>query len=42
VNNPQFDGVYLYTITAYPAGEKVRGQYLGFGRFHFTISGGIP
>jgi Protein of unknown function (DUF2808) len=28
-------GVYLFGVTAYPAGEKALGQFLGYGRLHF-------
>lgn len=33
--NPDFGGVYLFGVTAFPRGEKSRGLYLGPGRFHF-------
>ncbi len=33
--NPRWAGVYLFGITAFPAGEKPRGLYLGVGRLHF-------
>ncbi len=33
--NPDFGGVYLFGVTAFPAGEKSRGLYLGAGRIHF-------
>lgn len=33
--NPQFSGIYLFGVTAFPAGEKSHGQFLGFGRFNF-------
>lgn len=33
--NPLLSGVYLLGITAYPPGEKVHGQFLGYGRLHF-------
>ncbi|BAY08857.1 DUF2808 domain-containing protein [Calothrix sp. NIES-2098] len=33
--NPQFAGVYLFGVTAYPAGENGIGQFLGYGRLHF-------
>lgn len=35
LQNPRYGGVYLFGVTAFPAGEKVRGQFLGFGRLHF-------
>ena len=34
--NPSVDGVYLFGITAYPAGENSPGSYLGSGRIHVT------
>lgn len=34
VRNPDTGGVYLYGVTAFPRGEKARGQFLGFGRIH--------
>lgn len=37
--NPQYSGVYLFGVTAYPLGEKAHGQFLGFGRLHFYNSG---
>lgn len=36
--NPRFGGVYLWGVTAFPAGEQVHGQFLGFGRLHFYES----
>lgn len=33
--NPAYAGIYLFGVTAFPAGEKSHGQFLGFGRFHF-------
>jgi hypothetical protein len=33
--NPRQDGVYLFGVTAFPAGELSHGQFLGFGRLHF-------
>lgn len=32
--NPFRGGVYLFEITAFPAGEDSLGQSLGYGRFH--------
>lgn len=29
-------GIYLFGITAYPAGDKGIGQFLGYGRLHFN------
>lgn len=36
--NPRYEGVYLFGVTAFPKGEKAFGQFLGFGRFHFYSS----
>lgn len=33
--NPRLGGVYLFGVTAYPAGESVSGQFLGYGRLQF-------
>ena len=33
--NPDFGGVYLFGVTAFPSGQKARGLYLGAGRLHF-------
>lgn len=33
--NPRYGGVYIFGVTAYPAGEQSRGTYLGIARFHF-------
>lgn len=30
--NPDVGGVYLYGVTAFPAGEQPSGQFLGYGR----------
>lgn len=35
VQNPTVSGVYLFGVTAYPAGEKSHGQFLGYGRLQF-------
>jgi hypothetical protein len=35
VYNPNVSGVYLFGVTAFPAGEKTHGQFLGFGRLQF-------
>ncbi len=35
VQNPTVQGVYLFGVTASPAGEKFHSQFLGFGRLHF-------
>lgn len=32
VRNPDISGAYLYGVTAFPAGEKSYGQFLGYGR----------
>jgi hypothetical protein len=34
-SNPDYDGIYLFGVTAYPTGKKARGMYLGAGRLHF-------
>ena len=36
--NPDFGGTYLFGITAFPAGEKSRGIYLGAARLQFDDS----
>lgn len=33
--NPFTPGVYLLGVTAFPPGEKVHGQFLGYGRLQF-------
>jgi hypothetical protein len=33
--NPDLDGLYLFGVTAYPAGESPYGQFLGYGRLQF-------
>ena len=33
--NPDTGGVYLFGVTALPAGESVHPQFLGYGRLHF-------
>ncbi len=38
IRNPRLDGIYLFGVTAFPPGEKVHGQFLGFGRLHFYKS----
>ena len=37
--NPDYAGVYLFGVTAFPQGEKARGMYLGPGRLHFYRGG---
>ena len=39
VRNPLLDGIYLFGVTAFPPGEKVAGQFLGFGRLQFYTDG---
>lgn len=41
IQNPRYDGVYLFGVTAFPAGEQVRSQFLGFGRLQFYTDGNI-
>ncbi|MGK7952937.1 MAG: DUF2808 domain-containing protein [Xenococcaceae cyanobacterium] len=33
--NPDFDGIYLFGVTAFPTGDKPDGLYLGVGRLQF-------
>lgn len=40
VRTPRYSGIYLFGVTAFPAGEKIDGQFLGFARFHFDRDGG--
>ena len=37
--NPDYAGVYLFGVTAFPAGDKPTGMYLGPGRLHFYRGG---
>jgi hypothetical protein len=37
-HNPDFDGTYLFGVTAFPAGEKSQGIYLGAARLQFEKS----
>lgn len=39
VRNPFSSGVYLFGVTAFPAGEKAYGLYLGVGRLQFYGGG---
>lgn len=34
-NNPRTSGVYLFGVTAFPAGEQVSSQFIGHGRLQF-------
>ncbi|MEM9447260.1 MAG: DUF2808 domain-containing protein [Cyanobacteria bacterium P01_E01_bin.6] len=36
--NPRRAGVYLFGVTAFPSGEITHGQFLGYGRLHFSNS----
>lgn len=38
IRNPAFGGVYLYGVTAFPAGTQANGQFLGYGRIHIYDS----
>lgn len=38
--NPDVPGVYLFGVTAFPQGEKVSSQFLGFGRLQFYSGNG--
>lgn len=35
IRNPDYGGIYLFGITAFPTGEKPYGLYLGVGRLQF-------
>ncbi len=37
-SNPDLGGTYLFGVTAFPAGEKSQGIYLGSGRLQFDQS----
>jgi hypothetical protein len=37
--NPWSSGVYLFGVTAFPAGAKSYGQFLGYGRLQFYSNG---
>lgn len=37
-HNPDFDGTYLFGVTAFPAGDKSQGIYLGAARLQFENS----
>lgn len=37
--NPKLAGVYLFSLIAYPKGEKPLGLYLGIGRLYFHQRG---
>jgi hypothetical protein len=39
VRNPNYGGVYLFGVTAFPAGENPVGMYLGAGRLQFYQNG---
>jgi Protein of unknown function (DUF2808) len=36
--NPRRDGIYLFGVTAYPAGADSSGQFLGYGRLQFDAN----
>lgn len=38
--NPDSEGTYFLGVTAFPAGENVDSQFLGFGRLQFHDSNG--
>jgi len=38
VQNPSLSGIYLYGVTVFPAGEKSRGQFIGYGRLQIYDS----
>ncbi|MBD0268389.1 MAG: DUF2808 domain-containing protein [Cyanobacteria bacterium Co-bin8] len=33
--NPRFEGIYLFEVTAFPAGEQVQPRFTGYARLHF-------
>ena len=37
--NPDYAGVYLFGVTAFPPGDEPQGMYLGSRRFHFYRGG---
>lgn len=39
LRNPRSSGIYQFGVTAFPAGDKIYGQFLGFGRLHFYRNG---
>jgi hypothetical protein len=39
VRNPSISGTYQFGVTAFPAGEKAYGQFLGYGRLQFYSGG---
>lgn len=39
IRNPLYDGIYLFGVTAFPAGEQATGQFIGYGRLHFYSDG---
>jgi len=40
VRNPEIGGAYIFGVTAFPAGEKPYGLYLGIGRLQFYDNDG--
>lgn len=40
IQNPMYDGIYLFGVTAFPAGEQAKGQLIGIGRLQFYRNGG--
>jgi Protein of unknown function (DUF2808) len=40
--NPRFEGVYLFEVTAYPAGEQVESHFAGYARLQFYENDGDP
>lgn len=35
LRTPKYGGIYLFGVSAFPAGEKSYGHFLGYGRLHF-------
>lgn len=40
IRNPDAEGTYFLGVTAFPKGNNVESQFLGFGRFQFQRSNG--
>lgn len=41
LRNPDSEGTYFLEVSAFPAGNHVNSQSLGFGRFQFQRSNGV-
>lgn len=40
--NPRFEGVYLFEVTVYPAGEQVESYFAGYARLQFYENDSDP